>query len=129
MSPALHQVQETFPAQLVSVRAARAFVRDLVTSVSWAEARLSDIELATSEMSTNAVEYGDGHEFVVLVEVHEDRLDVIVRSAPSVHHPAVKQSGPGELSGRGLRIVSTIAESFSIDQSPERVIVSCSFSR
>ncbi len=113
----------------MSVRAARKFVRQAVSPVEWTSSRLADIELATSEMSTNAVEYGEGSSFAVTVLIHPGRLDLMVQSAGSHHTPAVQMSGNSTLSGRGLRIVSTVAEQFSVEQSPERVIVSCTFLR
>jgi anti-sigma regulatory factor (Ser/Thr protein kinase) len=113
----------------MSVRAARKFVRQAIGPIAWAVPRLSDIELATSEMSTNAVEYGEGGSFAVTVEIQPGRVDVSVHSAGSHHTPAVQMSGNSTLSGRGLRIVSTVAEQFNVDQSTERVIVRCTFLR
>ena len=129
MNTASQDTYQSFPAAFLSVRFARHFVRDALHSVGWLRLRLNDVELAMSELATNAIEYGGGEPFGVFVERRIDRVDLSVTSSGSRTTPSVRALSTDELSGRGLRIVSSVADEFDVLQTLDQVVVRCAFVR
>jgi hypothetical protein len=80
----------------------RVFVGELVRGERYAE----DALLLASELATNAVCYGAG-DFVVSVQLG-DVLRIEVRDDSPVS-PQLRQAAPGDIGGRGLQIVDTLA--------------------
>lgn len=122
---------------LAEISKARHFVRRYASNHLDAD-RLSDLELVTSELVTNALEHGDdscGHahddddfEVEVTVGVHDNVLDVTV-SAPASELPRLE---PGIVPvssrrGRGLFIVTALCDNVSVSASDCLVRVSCQF--
>jgi anti-sigma regulatory factor (Ser/Thr protein kinase) len=103
--------QRAFPADPLSVSAARKFVVSLLGPSS--EEVRQAAELMVSELATNAVRH-----------VHSD-FDVTVRRGNGsvrvevTDHgggvPLMRSPGPDEPTGRGLRIVDTFADSWGVE--------------
>ncbi len=74
-------------------------------------AEVADVELATSELVTNAVEASHGLDVVsVFMELSEDDVCVSVANQGDRFEPNEAVSGADDLRGRGLAIVSAIGE-------------------
>ena len=94
-----------------SVRAGRTFVADILEQ--WgvgpedpAAPGVDDILLVASELLTNALKACDG-DITVELKGHRDRIELSVEDdcpAPAM----VRQAGPSDLGGRGLRIVDAL---------------------
>ncbi|MFE1753382.1 SpoIIE family protein phosphatase [Streptomyces anandii] len=85
---------------------ARAAVREQLHT--WGLARLADpAELMVSELVTNAVRHSHGRP----VELRLVRGDTLLCEVDDDDHelPTLLSAGPGDESGRGLRVVSTLA--------------------
>lgn len=68
------------PPDLAVVRSARTQARDLAKTVMGDVDRIHDVELATSELVTNAIMYGGNEPFSVTMHTHDDRFTIHVRS-------------------------------------------------
>ncbi|MCD7436889.1 SpoIIE family protein phosphatase [Streptomyces lincolnensis] len=85
---------------------ARAVVREQVHA--WGAGRLADsAELMVSELVTNAIRHSHGRP----VELRLVRGDTLMCEVDDDDHelPNLLSAGPGDLVGRGLRVVSTLA--------------------
>jgi anti-sigma regulatory factor (Ser/Thr protein kinase) len=95
---------------LESVREARAVVRRELGGHPAADAAV----LAVSELAANAVRYTrsglPGGTFAVAVRPLPGGAEVRVRDAGARGVPALASPGPGEVHGRGLRIVAALGE-------------------
>lgn len=124
---AVHDVTE--------ISKARRFVRRIARPHLDAD-RLSDLELVTSELVTNALEHGDDTcgdgdgavEVEVAVHVSADVLDIMV-TAPASELPRFE---PGTVPvssrrGRGLSIVTALCDNVSVSATECLVRVSCKF--
>jgi anti-sigma regulatory factor (Ser/Thr protein kinase) len=111
-------VLELEPATMANVSAARSFVRrtlgpDVPDEVA------ADLQLATSELVTNAYEHGAEAAVVVTVEVGDGCASVSVRShqRPGANVAEVSEwsiADPEQLAGRGLGIVRAIADDLEL---------------
>ncbi|UER54475.1 SpoIIE family protein phosphatase [Kineosporiaceae bacterium SCSIO 59966] len=115
--------QATFEAattDAAAVRAMRRAVTDRVRDWGWHE-RADEVELLVSELITNAVVHVGGS-VVVTVTGSDAELTVAV-SDTSVHTPQPRtddltgEDSVWRTSGRGLAIVSAVADSWGIDPS------------
>lgn len=94
--------------------------------------RLSDVELVTSELVTNALEHRTADAADAAVEVcvglGKDVLDVSV-AAPSADLPTIDVGGVPVTArrGRGLFIVSALCDNVAVSASEDLVRVSCRF--
>ncbi|RSS53720.1 ATP-binding protein [Streptomyces sp. WAC07061] len=106
--------QQRFPRTRVSVRAARQFVGD--TLAEWAVTeRREDIRLCVSELAANAVLHGVpmGREFAVRLLWEGAVLWIEVRdSGPG--HPLICHPAADAQAGRGLWLVSELADEFVV---------------
>lgn len=123
--------QRTFDAATASIGPTRRFVRSHVARVTTDSERIGDIELATSELVTNAVEHGEDQPVTVAVSATRDAVVVSVtssRSTRSVGDPAT-WTGPlrANRSGRGLPIVRALSDHVSVDVGEATLTVSCEF--
>jgi anti-sigma regulatory factor (Ser/Thr protein kinase) len=74
------------------------------------------VELATSELVTNAVVHGEGD---VALSVLIDNGRVRVEVADSSPHPPIERhAAPEAMSGRGLPIVEAISDRWGIEELP-----------
>ncbi|MFD5880986.1 ATP-binding protein [Streptomyces yangpuensis] len=106
--------QQRFPQARASVRAARQFAGDALAEWGVSERR-DDIRLCVSELAANAVLHGvpEGREFCVRLSLDEGVLWIEVRdSGPG--RPVAERVGPEAQRGRGLWLVTTLADEFHI---------------
>lgn len=110
---------------------ARRFVRRLAGTHLDSD-RLSDVELVTSELVTNALEHRSDEavdaDVEVSVDVGDDVLDVSV-VAPSADLPRL-EAGTVPVTarrGRGLFIVTALCDNVAVSATAHRVRVSCQF--
>lgn len=125
-SPPFHAVFAPDPA---SIPAARLFVQR--PAEEFAAHRVDDIVLAVSELVTNAIEHGSREPFEVRFVRRDDVAELIVSSAV-VEKSASPADAPttGERiprSGRGLRIVEAISDSFNVESENGRFRAWCRF--
>ncbi|MEW2416264.1 ATP-binding protein [Streptomyces sp. NPDC046866] len=107
--------QQRFPRARTSVRATRQFVGDTLGQWGIAD-RGDDIRLCASELATNAVLHGvpHGREFCVRLLWEQGLMRLEVRdSGPG--QPVARQPRFDALSGRGLWLVSELADEFGVD--------------
>ncbi len=112
------------------IRTARLFVRDSAADLGFDADRLADMQLAVSELVTNALEHGRyGADVVVQTKTTPSGIDITVVSAASAHAPRrTTETVPREaLHGRGLVIAEAIADSLDFELTSEQVIVRCGF--
>jgi anti-sigma regulatory factor (Ser/Thr protein kinase) len=99
-----------------SVRRARTFARDVVEQ--WdAPVDVGTVELATSEVVTNALVYG-ASDVAVTVRVDGDTVRVEVAD-DSPRLPVVRHVTPDTTSGRGLDIVEAVTERWGVEDIPD----------
>ena len=124
-----------FGGQTTSIRAARLFVRQAAAEVldlAGAESDLRcDLELAVSELVTNAIEHGLEKPVTVIVAATADTVVVSVRSARTpagIADPSTWESPlPTVRTGRGLAIVRSISDEVAVDADDATVTVHCTF--
>jgi anti-sigma regulatory factor (Ser/Thr protein kinase) len=125
--------ERIFSADTASIGEARRFVRE-VTAESMngrGDDLLGDVELAVSELVTNAVEYGLDEPVAVKVAVAVAAVVVSVRSARASSAIADPSTWAGPLpamrTGRGLAIVRAVSDDVSVDADDSTVTVRCTF--
>jgi len=127
--------ERRFSGQTSSIRAARLFVRQAAAEVldlAGPESGLpGDLELAVSELVTNAIEHGLEEPVTVIVAATAGNVVVSVRSVrtPSgIADPSTWASPvPAVRTGRGLAIVRSISDEVSVDADEATVTVHCTF--
>jgi anti-sigma regulatory factor (Ser/Thr protein kinase) len=100
-----------FGATPEAVRAARAYVKDVLTSWAFPDDHIDTAKLLTSELATNAVIHGQGDAFTLEVRSFGCCFGVEVTdnsaSAPTLRAPeAVAETG------RGLLLIAELADSW-----------------
>ncbi len=125
--------QRTFAGQTTSIGEARRFVRDAAAAVVDGAAVGGDMELAVSELVTNAVEHGLEEPVTVAVAVTTDppTVAISVRSARTPSGIADPSTWAGPLpavrTGRGLAIVRSVSDEVSVEADDSTVTVHCTF--
>jgi anti-sigma regulatory factor (Ser/Thr protein kinase) len=105
--------QLTFPAEVSSVPAARRFVRDSLIALG-AVGACDDAELLVCELATNAVLHARTS---FTVEVSGDgRTARICVHDLSPARPRTRDYGLGATTGRGMRLVASIAADWGVEQ-------------
>lgn len=110
--------QPRFPRACGSVPAARAFA--LETLAEWGCVdRCDDVRLCVSELATNALLHGvpPGREFCLTLVADGPLIRVEVRDSGD----GIPQTGRGEAEdcgGRGLRLVTALADDFGVTPRP-----------
>ncbi|MFF3401136.1 ATP-binding protein [Streptomyces sp. NPDC002659] len=119
--------QRFFKAQPESIGQARKFATEALAE--WGlPGRAEDIRLCVSELATNALVHGtvadhgflvklDADEEVVRLEVHDSRRQ----------RPEARQAADTDLSGRGLTLVSLLADGWGVEERTPfgKVVWSC----
>jgi anti-sigma regulatory factor (Ser/Thr protein kinase) len=123
--------QRSFPAATASIREARRFVKAEAAAVGASGTTLDDIELASSELASNAVEHGSGSTFQVSVILGDAHVDVEVTSEVAgriVADPA-DWIGPAadSITGRGLNLVKMLSEDTWVRTLAGSVTIGCRF--
>lgn len=119
----------SFPVALGSIRAARVAVSTAAVPLFGRGSRLTDIELAVSELATNAVEHGTGSMFAVSTFTTPEQFIVEVVSDGAREPSAISSPTPDQPTGRGLHIASSVADSLRIVSDDRTVRVICAFTR
>jgi len=127
--------ERTFDGQTSSIGAARLFVRQAasrVVDLAGPGSNLrGDLELATSELVTNALEHGLEEPVTVIVVAASGAVVVSVRSVRTPSGIADPSTWAGPLptvrTGRGLAIVRSISDEVSVDADDATVTVHCRF--
>lgn len=123
--------RRTFSGEAASVREARKFVRGIIDEVVDDAEQCGDIELAVSELVTNAVEHTVHEPLTVTVVVTSESIVLSVdsaRTSSEIAHPTTWASPlPAMKTGRGLAIVRAVSDDVSVDADDETVTVRCSF--
>jgi anti-sigma regulatory factor (Ser/Thr protein kinase) len=108
------------------------FVDGELSAAGAAWGRRDDVLLVTSELVTNAVEYGGGDDVEVDVAVTDADVTLQVTSAltGSIDDPAMwvgpAAAGP---SGRGLMIVRSLVDEVTVSDDDGWLAISCVFGR
>jgi anti-sigma regulatory factor (Ser/Thr protein kinase) len=125
--------ERTFTPATSSIGEARQFVREVTAGVvgDGAPELPGDLELAVSELVTNAVEYGLDAPITVSVTVTPANVLVSVRSARSSSAISDPSTWAGPLpamrTGRGLAIVRAVSDAVAVEADDTTVTVHCSF--
>jgi serine phosphatase RsbU (regulator of sigma subunit)/anti-sigma regulatory factor (Ser/Thr protein kinase) len=119
--PADHHVSWQLPAELTSARRARTLIRRPLRRWGLAEL-IPTTELLVSELVTNAVRYAQGKIGLQLVLEGGLVCEVLDDSAalPRLRHP-----GDEDERGRGLQIVSQVAQRWGTRRTPSGKVVWC----
>ena len=119
----------SYPAELRSIRAVRTASSATAVRLFGQGRRLSDIELAVSELATNAVEHGTGPMFAVSTFTTPRQFIVEVVSDGEREPDTITAPTPDQFTGRGLHIAWNVADSLRIASDDGTVPVTCSFTR
>lgn len=106
---------EAFPALPDSPRAARRFVAAALDGWDVGGAIVDDAQLVVSELSTNAVEHVRSS-FEVVARIEHGALRVAVRDE-SPAPPQLFAVSSDSRRGRGLHVVSAVADEWGVDVS------------
>jgi anti-sigma regulatory factor (Ser/Thr protein kinase) len=113
-APALEpEICVHFPAERDAPRAARRFVVDALERRGHGGALLDDAQLVVTELATNAVIHARSP-FSVAVRPHGGGVHLSVRDSSRVS-PTVRGEDPRAVSGRGLRLVATLATEWGVE--------------
>jgi anti-sigma regulatory factor (Ser/Thr protein kinase) len=119
------------PAVPESIGAARDFASSAIAGGDVDEATVIDLQLALSELVTNAVVHGAGGPITVEVTVAPSTITCAVasdgQSLPEVS--SWVRPVDGRPSGRGLSIVRAVADAVTVDVDDDRIVVRCTFER
>lgn len=111
----MNELSATFAAEVVTVTAARHFVRDAM--LAWNLPELSDdAQLGTSELVANAVIHART-EYTLTVRRDEDIVIEIRDGDPDLHRPTSPVLDPTADHGRGLQIIAAISSDWGISSS------------
>ena len=102
---------------------ARRFVRSTLADID--PDALADLQLATSELVTNAIEHGTGDPITITITCGDRSATVAVRSSgrsPDLGPPSTwNVAPPDEVTGRGLGIVQTLADHITVSRAVDRL--------
>lgn len=104
-----------FPGEAAAVGAARSFVQSVLDGAHPDD--LDAVRLMVSELAANSVRHAQT-DFRVTVEQSDRHLRVEVNDAGD-GTPAMQSPSPSRASGRGLRIVDTLSDSWGVDDLPD----------
>jgi anti-sigma regulatory factor (Ser/Thr protein kinase) len=114
MERRLHHMVATFDHRSVEIRRARHLVRRSLRSWGF-DALVPALELAVSELVTNALVHGEGAiEIQLSAEDDQLRLEVVDHGRGRTP-PALRRGPTGELGGWGLRMVEEVADAWGAD--------------
>ncbi|MFE7134772.1 ATP-binding protein [Streptomyces sp. NPDC057638] len=105
--------ERAFTSSPTSVGLAREFTAKAL--LRWGlESLTDDIRLSVSELASNAVLHGDGHEFVIRLtsDNHSVRLEV---QDGDPRWPTLRLPSENAISGRGLHLVAALSDVWGVD--------------
>lgn len=105
-----------FEPTLLSAAAARRFTRETLNAWGMA-AVLPEAELVISELATNAAVHTAKRFAIGLTRLGDGRVRAAVADG-SKSRPSMRDGAPSATHGRGLRIVSALAEDWGVDDEP-----------
>ncbi|MEU5196124.1 ATP-binding protein [Streptomyces scabiei] len=110
--------QRFFEARPESVGQARSFTTATLTNWGLPD-RAEDIRLCVSELATNALLHGTapGHGFLVRLDAEEEAVRMEVHDS-SRRHPEARHAADTDTSGRGLILVSALADDWGVQERP-----------
>lgn len=102
---------QSWPAEAVSVPAARRFVRESLEGrqLAWL---VDDVALTASELATNAVRHARSPFDVTLSRAGSHVLLQVTDASP--RHPSPRTSDDGHLGGRGLPLVAELGDAWGV---------------
>lgn len=101
-----------FSIEDTSVSEARQFIRQTLSGTP--QDRLEMIELMVSELATNCIRHAQtGFRVTIYRNTTEVRVEVTDHAAGE---PVVRSPGPADPTGRGLRIVQMLSNSWGVEQ-------------
>lgn len=106
-APAGAERSAEFEPELASARAARRFVTATLERWGCAEAVIEDAQLVTGELAGNAILHARTR-FRVQLRHAGEAVELAVRDMSELA-PVARDPGPDATSGRGLRLVATVA--------------------
>lgn len=113
----------SLPADHSAARIARRHVGDELAD--WPN--VEDIELVASELTTNAVEHGAAPIDLAL-ELIDGHLRLTVSNADGLGHPERRLAGNEDAHGRGVTLVSLLAQDWGWSREGGRLCVWADFS-
>ena len=123
--------ERTFAADTAVIGMARRFVRDHVDAAAPHLNAIDDIELAASELVSNAIEHGAGPDFRVAVAIDDSSVVIEVTSGYVGNSlPQLAQWDPpsaAAISGRGLHLVRTVSDEVWTEIGEATLLVGCRF--
>lgn len=105
---------------LLSARKARVFVRETLEEWGCPEL-LEAVELAVSELVTNAVVHANSPVSLTLVD-HDGDVQIRVRDEAS-DPPVVRKISVEETGGRGMTIIEAISEHWGVEVEPPGKVI------
>ena len=109
--------RRVFPNSPEAIAQARRFVTESLHGVAAGVPEM--VGLMVSELATNCVRHTLS-DFTVEVEQTATRIRVAVTDR-GAGEPALRSPGPSEPTGRGLRLVADLADTFGVEYSTPRV--------
>ncbi len=129
--------ERTFDATTDAIGRARRFVRASASNALERADRgrdlAGDLELAVSELVTNAIEYGRAEPVTVSIVEHVAPARVVVsvrsaRTSSGITDPTTWSSPlPAVRTGRGLAIVRSVSDEVEVEADASTVTVRCVF--
>lgn len=114
------EATQAFPAEPKDLSRARQFVVD--TLRSWSLGRVADdAAIIVSELATNAILHA-ASDFVVALSLQSDCVRLSVRDA-SAELPVTRAPSPSTISGRGLILISALADSWGTESVDDGKVV------
>jgi anti-sigma regulatory factor (Ser/Thr protein kinase) len=117
---AVPPAQTTLPAQVTSVPTARRFVRESLRAVD-AAAASAEAEMLVSELATNVVLHARTP-FTIEVSRSDDTVRIGVLDA-SPRQPRVREYGTDATTGRGLRLLASLAVRWGVQAQGQGKVV------
>ena len=110
-----------FEASPESIRKARAFLREAISDRA-GPGIAADLELALSELATNAVRHA-GTAFEVVVELNgKARIEV---EDSSTEPPVLQPNSAATPSGRGMHVIEAVCDRWGVHIAADRKCVWC----
>lgn len=106
----------SLPATPESVRRARDTVSAALVEHGCPKSTVDVARLLVSELASNAVRHSGCESYELVIHLDSDVLRVDVADGDTARLPSI--GPPGELGGRGLRLVEALASRWGVDHPP-----------